>query len=158
MSEELLLELEETFSSLSTTKDSKGFVLGQNMKRLCESLGLYLPKVLQTFYAENGNDKVYIDTFYKTMRSCFADEHTCMDAEIKEVFNNFRGHDNDAAELDAFDMTSWLQKLGEHVDGADVERQLGDVCPDKEDAGKAMRFDTFRAMVYKQGVVVVPLE
>jgi len=159
MSEELLAELEEGFSSLSNTKDSKGYVWGRNMEKLCESFGLFLPAVLQTFYAENGTDKVFIDTFYKTARSCFANKHTCMDAEIKEVFSNFCGQDNGSAEeLDSFDMTSWLQKLGEHCDASDVQRQLGSFCPGEDDPGKSMHMDTFLTMVKKQGVVVLPIE
>jgi Ca2+-binding EF-hand superfamily protein len=111
MSEELMAELEESFNSLSSTRDNKGFVRGKNVEKLCESLGLTLTPVLLTFYHENGDDKVYIDTFYKIMRSCFANKNTSMNAEIKEVFDNFRGQDNDAADLEAFELTSWLQKL-----------------------------------------------
>ena len=124
LSAEVLSELEETFSSISSTKDSKGYIAGDCLSRMMASVGLSFPKATHTYYLEEGKtEKIYFENFIKHVISCVDKQKGWMDAEIEDTFQYFRDGD-DSDRLDSQELHSWLTHLGEHVDNDDVEGQL----------------------------------
>ena len=155
MSSELEAEFDEAFVCLSNTGDSKGFIKGSDVKKICETLGLVLTSTLNKFYSDNANEKVYIDTFRKVSRNCLTNNHDFMDSEIEQVYDYFRGEASDAPALDAYELTGWLTKIGEPVHHEEVERQLSNFTSGDHDSGKSIPLLAFLTMVKKQNGDIV---
>jgi Ca2+-binding EF-hand superfamily protein len=126
ISNEVRNEIEEIFSTLSDTGDLRGLLPGTKLALAASAFDLVLKPTTLSFYnGEKGgkSNDLNFETFVVLLTTAINQDPSYLENDVMESFDHFDPSQKGVCE--AGEIHRWLNLLGEHVDLAEVERQIG---------------------------------
>ena len=127
ISSEVRNEIEEIFSTLSDTGDLRGLLPGTKLALAASAFDLVLKPTTLSFYnGEKGgkSNDLNFETFVVLLTTAINQDPSYLENDVMESFDHFDPSQNGVCE--AGEIHRWLNLLGEHIDLAEVERQISD--------------------------------